>query len=213
MTEYLLAVATVQQVDPVKWSDAVSTCASVVQAFFIAGGIIVAVLQIWQVEKAQRVKMFDDISEKLEEPSFAEAALRLTTRIDPSEDVARIHELLARDEHDPEHLQCEKDITVVTNLYSRIWSNYKRNLLDRELFLDEYDEFTLFLCHALRGGHELYDQADYAPLMALARRCRDNYVLVNGPNGLLAAIPIPGLPPRRFNRERMARQSGRCALS
>jgi hypothetical protein len=197
--ELLIAAATSEQV---KWTDAVTAVSSLFQAVFIGGGILVALAQLDQIRKAERVKVFNDVSAMLEEHTLANASMRLSTSFDPRDDIERIRQLLERDEGDIERLQCEQDIVLVTNAYNTIWSTYSRSLIDKELFLEQYDEWTLFLCHALRGGYELYDLADYSGLIFLARRCRDNYVLANGPNPNLLEIPIAAIPPARFRRNR-----------
>jgi hypothetical protein len=168
------------------------------QAVFVVVGIIVALWQLQSTKNADRSRATDELFKELQNPEVDAAIDRISTCIDPREDCERIAELLQRDAEDPLRLQCESDITKLTNLFERINDQFENQLISRERFINIYDEITLFVCHALSQAHRYFDQADYGPLIKIGRRCQANYIAAAGENKNLIEIKIAAVPPRRF---------------
>lgn len=187
--------------ETIKWTDVLTASATAAQAAFVIGGIIVALLQLKQAKQAEKARATEDIFERLNNRDVTEAINRISRQIDPREDQERIAEILSRVETDAERVQCEEDISLLTNLFERVNDQYEHELISRERYVDSYDEITLFVFHALSRAHERFDQPDYGPLMKLARRCRENYAKSGPAVPDLASMSIPNQPPRRFHSQ------------
>lgn len=184
--------------DAVKWTDVVTAWSTFGQAVFVIGGIIVGLLQVKAMRDAEKARATDDVFALLTSPEVDQAIERISTCVDPRDDWPKIKALLRLPSGDGKRTQCERDITLLVNVFERVHDKFVNNLIDKKRFLKIYDEITLFVCLALTHAHKEFDQPDYGPLMELARYCRVNYEYARGENRYLLDIPVPGLAPKRF---------------
>lgn len=184
--------------DAIKWTDVMTAWSTLAQALFVIGGIIVALIQLGQSRAAEVARATDDVFALLSRNDVEDAIDRVSTFINPRRDWETIRARLTLADGDPDRVQCEADIALLTNVFEQVEDRFARGLIHRKRFLRIYDELTLFVWHALAKAHEHFDQPDYGPLMRLAQLCRDNYIANGGENHNLINLQIPNTSPKRF---------------
>ncbi len=185
--------------EAVKWTDQATAWSSLGQLLLLIAAALIALGQYRSSLADARTSRTLDVFKRIEE--VGEIIDRTSAHLDYEEDWAAIRADLARAEDDALRLGRERDLFTIANLFSKIARMYDTGLISREMFLDEYDEYVLFVYATVSGVYTAYTQPDYRGLFALARRCRENYVRRNGRYDSLKT-PVPDDQATRAALER-----------
>jgi hypothetical protein len=166
--------------------------ATTTQSGVVLIALIVAYVQYRASINDGRVRLTLDTFRELTSSDVCEAIDRVSGDMNYEADWPKLRAALGKvDEEDPERLQCEQDLFTIANMFSKIWRLYERRLISREIYHEEFDEYTLFVCGAVSGVYETYGQPDYRGLFKLADSCQKNYVRRDGRYKRLRTLKIP----------------------
>ncbi len=163
------------QADAIKWTDVGTFWATAVQAAVVVIALLVAYVQYRAALQGDRVRMTIDVFKDIQSADSQASIERISQNLDPHADWPGLQALLRLPPADAGRVQCEADLWVINNLYSRIWRLYEGSLIDRGMFLSEYDEVSLQICGAVVGASEVYSQPDYEGVFKIGRRCWEHY--------------------------------------
>ncbi|MBV8299012.1 MAG: hypothetical protein JO083_05670 [Candidatus Eremiobacteraeota bacterium] len=179
------------QADAVKWTDIGTFAATAVQTVVVVVALVVAYFQYRSAVDAGRIQLTIDTFKELKKKALSDAIDRTSAHLHYREDWPALTADLKKAEDDAARIQREQDLFTIANEFSKVWQLYRSSLISRTLYLEEFDELTLFVCGSVSGVYEIYDQPDYKGLFRLAERCKANYIRRKGRYKLLCDLDIP----------------------
>lgn len=174
--------------DTPKWTELLSAWSTFAQTAIVALALGVAYVQYLASLRGDRTQRTLDVSERIQR--LSNVIDRISDHFDFREDWLTLATSLQKDDQNKDRIQCEEDLMVVANFFSEINTLFRGRLIDRALYLSQFDEFTIFIAAAVNGVRGMYQQPDYEGLYALALQCQEHYRRRNGKYEVLRTVDL-----------------------